>query len=83
MVYHDIIFTKEDGIAIITLNRPETLNSWGGTMAAEAAAAIDDVSQDEALRVLIITGAGKGFTSGADVRGLAARTERPSDLNPS
>lgn len=79
MVYHDIIFTKEDGIAIITLNRPETLNAWGGTMAAEATAALDDVSQDEAIGVLIITGAGKGFSSGADVRGLAARAERPSD----
>ena len=78
MDYQNIIFTKEDGIAIITLNRPETLNSWNAAMAEEAVAALDDVSQDDGIRVLIITGEGRGFSSGTDVRGLAARIERPS-----
>ena len=82
MVYQNIIFNKEDGIAIITLNRPETLNSWNAAMAEETTAALADVSEDEGVRVLIITGEGRGFSSGAHVRGLAARAERPSGSEP-
>ena len=68
MSYKTVILEKEDGIATLTLNRPETLNAWNVEMHADGVAAIEEVDQDDAVRVLIITGAGKGFSSGADVR---------------
>lgn len=66
--YNTIILEKKDGIAILTLNRPETLNAWNEEMAREAAEVIDAVDKDDNVRALIITGAGKGFSSGADVK---------------
>ena len=68
MQYKTVIFEKNDGVAILTLNRPETLNAWNAEMAEEAVNAISEVAEDESIRVLIVTGAGRGFSSGADVR---------------
>ena len=68
MSYKTITLEKEDGIAILTLNRPETLNAWNSEMQTDAVAAIEEVEQDNAAKVLIITGAGRAFSSGGDVR---------------
>jgi len=68
MSYKTVILEKEDGIAVLTLNRPETLNAWNAEMQTEGVAALEEVDGDDAVKVLIITGAGKGFSSGADVR---------------
>lgn len=68
MSYTAVTLEKEEGIAILTLNRPEALNAWNSEMQAEAVAVIEEVEQDNAARVLIITGAGRAFSSGADVR---------------
>ena len=65
-----IIYQKEAGIAIITLNRPQRLNAVGGTMSQELDQALEDANSDNEVRVLIVTGAGEGFCSGADVTGL-------------
>jgi len=80
MRYKTIILEKKNGIAILTLNRPETLNAWNAEMSEEAANAIDEISKDENTKVLIITGAGRGFCSGVDVRqGLAKMAEGDSE----
>jgi 2-(1,2-epoxy-1,2-dihydrophenyl)acetyl-CoA isomerase len=83
MSYKTVILEQEDGVAILTLNRPETVNAWNEEMHTEMSAALDELDQDEATRVLIITGAGKGFSSGADVREDFARIgEIPSTETP-
>ncbi|HZS45035.1 MAG TPA: enoyl-CoA hydratase-related protein [Blastocatellia bacterium] len=63
----NIILEKQDRIATITLNRPEKLNAFAGRMRDELAEAIEDAGQDNAIRVVVITGAGKAFCSGADL----------------
>ena len=67
MNYSDIIYSKEDHVATITLNRPERMNALNGKASSELTKAIDEANKDQEVRVLIITGAGRGFCAGADV----------------
>lgn len=67
MVYEAIILEKEAGVATITLNRPQVLNALDRQLAADFSRAVDDVMGDSDIRVIIITGAGRGFCSGADL----------------
>jgi 2-(1,2-epoxy-1,2-dihydrophenyl)acetyl-CoA isomerase len=60
-------YERDDGIGIITLDRPEKLNAFAGRMRQEVAEAVTAAAQDEAVRVLVITGAGRAFCAGADV----------------
>lgn len=66
-VYEDIIYTVEDPVATITLNRPETLNAWTTRMRAEVRDAIGQAENDRRVVAVVITGAGRGFCSGADM----------------
>jgi 2-(1,2-epoxy-1,2-dihydrophenyl)acetyl-CoA isomerase len=70
MAFENIIFEKADHVARITLNRPERLNAFVGTMREEIYEALCRCESEE-VRAVVITGAGKGFCSGADVRFLA------------
>lgn len=63
---------REPGVAVITLNRPEQLNAWTGEMGEGYYAALDRAAADEAVRVIVVTGAGRGFCAGADMKGLQA-----------
>jgi enoyl-CoA hydratase/carnithine racemase len=66
--YTQIIVTKADGIATITLNRPEKMNAYTRTMGQEIMAAMDDIDGDDAVRAVIFTGAGeRAFCAGADL----------------
>ncbi|MEQ5787339.1 crotonase/enoyl-CoA hydratase family protein [Erythrobacter sp. NFXS35] len=66
--YTQIIVEKADGIATITLNRPEKMNAYTRTMGAEIIAAMDDIDADDAVRAVIFTGAGeRAFCAGADL----------------
>jgi enoyl-CoA hydratase/carnithine racemase len=68
MSYTQIIVTKADGIATITLNRPEKMNAYTRTMGQEIMAAMDDIDADDAVRAVIFTGSGeKAFCAGADL----------------
>jgi enoyl-CoA hydratase/carnithine racemase len=55
-------------VALITLNRPDRLNAWTPTMGTELEQAIASANDDAALGAIVVTGAGKGFCAGADVR---------------
>ena len=70
-VVSTIIVEKSHGIQIITLNRPKTLNAWNAQMGLEVAASLDDARRDSNVRVVVMTGAGRGFSSGADMELLA------------
>ncbi len=67
MSYQTILFEVADGIARLTLNRPERLNSFNTTMHAEVRAALAGLSDSGAARVLVLTGAGRGFCAGQDL----------------
>ena len=78
MEYKELILEEEGGIATITLNRPEKLNAVNWNLAEwELPAALREVGQNEAVKVVIITGAGRGFCTGADVGGFETLKERP------
>lgn len=72
MSYENIIYEVAEGIVTITFNRPKALNALNGQLLDELDAALDEVEADEAIRVLILTGAGdKSFVAGADITQLA------------
>jgi len=65
--YEDILYRVEDGVAFVTLNRPDKLNAWRAEMDRDVRAAMREASADDAVRVIVLTGAGKGFCAGADM----------------
>ncbi len=72
MTYENIIFKTDDGIATIVFNRPEALNALNDDLLKEFSLALDDISKNEDIRVLILTGAGeKAFVAGADITELS------------
>jgi 2-(1,2-epoxy-1,2-dihydrophenyl)acetyl-CoA isomerase len=74
MTYSNLLFDCRDGIARITLNRPDRLNSFNDAMHAELRDALPRIASDVDVRVLLLTGAGRGFCAGQD---LADRAVAP------
>ena len=72
MAYNAIIYEKSDGIAIITLNRPEKLNALSPELTAELYDALGDADADDAVYVIIITGGDSVFAAGADLGAMDA-----------
>jgi 2-(1,2-epoxy-1,2-dihydrophenyl)acetyl-CoA isomerase len=68
MDYEQIKVALEDGVGVLTLNRPERLNAWTYRMSAELADAIGRCNADPAIGAMVITGAGRGFCAGADIK---------------
>jgi enoyl-CoA hydratase/carnithine racemase len=68
-----------DRVATITLNRPDKLNAWTAVMEREVRAAMDDAERDENVRVIVLTGAGRGFCAGADMSLLSTVAEKGID----
>ncbi len=67
MTYHNIEFAVSEGVARLTLNRPDKLNSFTGQMHAELRHALDSIQDDKRVRVLLLTGAGRAFCAGQDL----------------
>jgi enoyl-CoA hydratase/carnithine racemase len=76
MSEHALIEYKQvNGVAVLTLNRPEKRNAMSDDMRAELVARLLSVRQDKTIRALVITGSGKGFCAGGDIAGMKARME--------
>jgi enoyl-CoA hydratase/carnithine racemase len=71
MSYQEILYDVSDRIATVTLNRPDKLNAWTGQMGNEVRGAMEAADASESVRVIVLTGAGKGFCAGADMELLA------------
>ena len=76
----DILFAAADGVATITLNRPDVLNSFRRSMAQELREAFDTVASDDTLRAVVLTGAGRGFCAGQDLAEAAPKDGTMPDL---
>jgi 2-(1,2-epoxy-1,2-dihydrophenyl)acetyl-CoA isomerase len=80
MTYTTIQWEQSGGIGRITLNRPETLNAWTSEFGAELKRAVNEDAADSSIRAVLITGAGRGFSSGADLK--AGFDPHPEDGMP-
>ena len=80
MDYKTLLVTRREGIGTITLNRPERLNALDDTMSGELPLAFEELSDDGEVRVIVVTGAGRAFCAGADVKGWAGAKEPPNAL---
>src|SRR5437868_13163834 len=74
-MYRDHLYDLSDNIATITLNRPDRLNAISGGMLASFSEAFREADRDRNVRAIILTGAGKGFCSGLDLKEQGERAE--------
>ncbi len=82
--FQNIFFEISDGVALLTLNRPDRLNSFNSPMHVEIREALTQVRQDRSVRALLLTGAGRGFCAGQDLNERAAAAgSSPPDLGAS
>jgi enoyl-CoA hydratase/carnithine racemase len=86
MAFETLLYEQADGVATITLNRPQRLNAVNTTVIRELVAAFDQADGDDGVRAVIVTGAGRAFCAGADLGGGGGtfaggpgRSERPED----
>jgi enoyl-CoA hydratase/carnithine racemase len=77
-MYQTVRFEVDDGVAVVTLQRPERLNAFSGAMGEELADAYRRCDADDAIRAVVLTGAGRAFCAGADMS-EAARTFQAAD----
>jgi 2-(1,2-epoxy-1,2-dihydrophenyl)acetyl-CoA isomerase len=76
MAFETICYEVEEGVATVTLNRPERLNAFNDQMIAETAEAMRQAGRDSAVRCIVLTGTGRAFSSGQDLAAVEARQER-------
>ena len=84
MAYDAIIYEQREHVAVLTLNKPDRLNAIGAAVRSDVHAAVGEARKDDTVRALIITGAGRGFCSGADLSSAAIGANpppQPTDQN--
>ncbi len=74
MSYQTLIVTREDGVALIQLNRPEALNAFNNQLMNELTALVAELDADDDIRCLVITGSKKAFAAGADIKEMASKS---------
>jgi len=74
MAYQNITVATGDGIAVVTLNRPDVLNALNQTTMNELMSALEEFERDASVRCIVITGAGRAFAAGADIKEMAGAT---------
>src|SRR5579862_8631461 len=75
----ETLYNVPSRVATITLNRPDKLNAWTALMESEVRSHMENAEQDDEVRVIVLTGAGRGFCAGADMSLLSAAAERGVD----
>src|SRR3954471_18203937 len=68
MSYESLIWEQQDGVGRLTLNRPDSLNAWTAAFGQELKSVIEGDAADPSVRAVLVTGAGRGFSSGADLK---------------
>ena len=81
MDWSELNYTVQDGVGLITFNRPDRLNAWTPTLEVEFRSVIETAQQDEAVRCVVLTGAGRAFCAGMDmaILGSSGRKAFESD----
>src|SRR6202035_576321 len=79
MPNQETLYQVANRVATITLNRPDKLNAWTAVMEREVRAAMGEAERDENVRVIVLTGAGRGFCAGADMSLLSTVAEKGLD----
>jgi enoyl-CoA hydratase/carnithine racemase len=79
MPTQETLYNVANRVATITLNRPNKLNAWTAVMESEVRSHMENAEQDDEVRVIVLTGAGRGFCAGADMSLLSAVAERGPD----
>ncbi|MDE2011570.1 MAG: enoyl-CoA hydratase [Alphaproteobacteria bacterium] len=74
MTYQNILTKIEDGVGVITLNRPKALNALNSELLAELVAALEAWDQDDAVRAIVLTGSEKAFAAGADIKEMSGQS---------
>ncbi len=77
--FETILFEAKDGIGTLTLNRPERLNAMTNRMVRETTEALREIARDASVRVLVLTGAGRGFCPGADLKHFTSGDSQADD----
>ena len=67
MSYETILFDVKDGVATLTFNRPDAMNTWTGRMARELTDAMKHCDLNDDIRAVVVTGSGRAFRAGADL----------------
>src|SRR5512133_872417 len=80
MSYDTVIWEQDGGVGRLTLNRPDTLNAWTAEFGSELKSVVERDAADASVRAVLITGAGRGFSSGADLK--AGFEPHPEDGKP-
>lgn len=82
MAYKTVLVEQLEHLAVVTMNRPERLNAIDAFLRQELPAALRDISNNEDIRAVVLTGAGRGFCAGADVKNMALRQSGKTDEQP-
>jgi len=80
--YETVNLLRRDGAAKIELNRPERLNAWNRQFGFDLLAAVQSVADDDEIRAVMVTGAGRAFSSGADLKDMGSADDRTPDGHP-